>query len=131
MGNFAIRGGYYYDPAPAPDETLNILVPSFNFNSIAGGFGYKSGGLSIDFALEYLMGKDRTVSAGAMPGALHDEHPRPGPRSELRVLDRGQSELIRRRARALLFFCSPDLPSLRRRASVASRSSPVRERHPN
>jgi long-chain fatty acid transport protein len=69
VGNFALRGGYYYDPAPAPNATLNILVPSFNYNSIAGGFGYKTGGLSIDFALEYLMGKDRTVAAGgAMPG---------------------------------------------------------------
>jgi len=68
MGNFAIRGGYYHDPAPAPDATLNILVPSFTYNSIAGGFGYKTGGLSIDFALEYLMGKDRAVAAGAMPG---------------------------------------------------------------
>ena len=69
MGNFALRGGYYYDPAPAPDATLNILVPSFNYNSIAGGFGYKMGGLSLDFTLEYLMGKDRTVApGGAMPG---------------------------------------------------------------
>jgi long-chain fatty acid transport protein len=69
MGNFALRGGYYYDPAPAPDATLNILVPSFNYNSIAGGFGYKTGGLSIDLGVEYLMGKDRNVTAGAMPGS--------------------------------------------------------------
>jgi len=69
MGKFALRGGYYYDPAPAPDATLNILVPSFTFNSVAGGFGYTSGGFTLDFALEYLMGKDRTVAAGAMPGA--------------------------------------------------------------
>jgi len=69
LGKFALRGGFYHDPAPAPDATLNILVPSFNYNSIAGGFGYKTGGLSLDFAVEYLMGKDRTVAAGAMPGA--------------------------------------------------------------
>ncbi|NTV81522.1 MAG: hypothetical protein HGA24_08895 [Candidatus Aminicenantes bacterium] len=62
LGNLAIRGGYYYDPAPAPDSTLNILVPSYTFNSIAAGFGYKSGNLKIDLALEYLMGKDRTVA---------------------------------------------------------------------
>jgi long-chain fatty acid transport protein len=70
LGNLAIRGGYYYDPAPAPDETLNILTPSFTFNSIAGGFGFKSGGLKIDLALEYLMGKDRTVapSGDNLPG---------------------------------------------------------------
>jgi long-chain fatty acid transport protein len=69
MGKFAFRGGYYYDPAPAPDETLNILVPSFTFNSIAGGIGYKSGRLTLDFGLEYLMGQDRNVTEGAMPGA--------------------------------------------------------------
>jgi len=62
MGDFAIRGGYYYDPAPAPNETLNVLVPSFTFNSVAGGFGYRSGGFIIDFCLEYLMGKDRTAA---------------------------------------------------------------------
>ncbi len=70
LGKIAIRGGYYYDPAPAPDETLNILTPSFTFNSIIGGFGFKSGGLKVDLALEYLMGKDRTVAASGdnLPG---------------------------------------------------------------
>jgi len=69
IGNLALRGGYYWDPAPAPDETLNILVPGFDYNSIAGGFGYKTGGLSIDFAFEYLNGKKRTIAPGnAMPG---------------------------------------------------------------
>ena len=70
FGSFAIRGGYYYDPAPAPDETLNILTPSFTFNSIAGGFSYKSGNFKLDLALEYLKGKDRTVlpSGENLPG---------------------------------------------------------------
>jgi long-chain fatty acid transport protein len=70
FGMLAIRGGYYYDPAPAPDETLNILTPSFTFNSLAGGFGFRSGGLKVDLALEYLMGKDRTVapSGDNLPG---------------------------------------------------------------
>ena len=70
LGNFAVRGGYYYDPAPAPDATLNILTPSFTFNSVTAGFGFKSGGLNIDLALEYLMGKDRTVapSGDNLPG---------------------------------------------------------------
>jgi long-chain fatty acid transport protein len=68
FGDFAIRGGYYYDPAPAPDETLNVLIPSFTFNSLAGGFGYRSGGFIIDVGFEYLMGQKRTVAAGMMPG---------------------------------------------------------------
>jgi long-chain fatty acid transport protein len=69
IGKLALRGGYYYDPAPAPDATMNILVPSFTYNSVGGGIGYKSGGLSFDLALEYLMGKDRVIAAGAMPGS--------------------------------------------------------------
>jgi long-chain fatty acid transport protein len=69
FGNLAIRAGYYYDPAPSPAETLNVLIPGFTYNSIAGGLGYKSGSLTIDFGIEYLMGKDRLVAAGAMPGA--------------------------------------------------------------
>lgn len=70
FGKFALRGGYYYDPAPAPDETLNILVPSFTYNGIAGGFGYKSGGFKLDFCLEYLKGKQRTIdpSEDNLPG---------------------------------------------------------------
>jgi long-chain fatty acid transport protein len=71
FGSFAIRGGYYYDPAPAPDATLNILTPSFTFNSVIGGFGYKSGNFKLDLALEYLMAKDRTVapSGDNLPGS--------------------------------------------------------------
>jgi len=61
-GMFAVRGGYYYDPAPAPDATLNILTPSFTFHSVQAGCGFKSGGLHVNLAVEYLMGKDRTVA---------------------------------------------------------------------
>ncbi len=70
FGGLAIRGGYYYDPAPAPDDTLNILTPSFTFNSFIGGFGYKSGNFKLDLALEYLKAKDRTVDyfGDNMPG---------------------------------------------------------------
>jgi long-chain fatty acid transport protein len=75
FGALAIRGGYYYDPAPAPDTTLNILTPSFTYNSFALGFGYKAGGLKIDAALEYLAGQKRTITnpAAAMPG-VYQEH---------------------------------------------------------
>jgi long-chain fatty acid transport protein len=74
FGTLAIRGGYYYDPAPAPPETLNILTPSFTYNSFALGLGYKAGGLRIDAALEYLAGKKRTIPlTAAMPG-VYQEH---------------------------------------------------------
>ncbi len=69
FGSFAIRGGYYYDPAPAPDETMNILVPSFTYNSVDVGFGYKAGNFTLDAVVQYLMGKDRAIGADySMPG---------------------------------------------------------------
>lgn len=69
-GNLAFRAGYYYDPAPAPDETLNILIPSFTYNAFTAGIGYKKGSMSIDFAVEYLSGQKRTITSetAAMPG---------------------------------------------------------------
>jgi long-chain fatty acid transport protein len=58
---FAFRGGYYSDPSPAPDRTMNVLLPSFDFNVLTAGIGYILNGLQIDFGVEYLMGKERNV----------------------------------------------------------------------
>lgn len=78
---FTLRAGYYSDPSPAPDTTLNILLPSYTFNVVTAGVGYKVAGIQLDFGVEYLMGKDRDVPylktltdpafAAAMPGAYH------------------------------------------------------------
>jgi long-chain fatty acid transport protein len=71
FGDFAVRGGYYYDPTPTPDETLTILIPGFDFNNITFGFGYHKDGFGLDFGFEYLMGKDRNIAldeANSMPG---------------------------------------------------------------
>ncbi len=57
----ALRAGYYYDPSPAPDTTLNILLPSYTYNVVTAGAGYKVAGLQLDFGVEYLMGRDRDV----------------------------------------------------------------------
>ena len=66
----ALRLGYYYDPAPAPDETLNILFPSSTNHVITGGFGYYSENISVEAGLEYLFGQERVVEASGhnMPG---------------------------------------------------------------
>lgn len=58
---FALRGGYYTDKSPSPEETLNILLPSLHYKAFTFGFGYKKGKLTADFAVEYLTGKDRFV----------------------------------------------------------------------
>ncbi len=78
---FALRGGYYNDPGPAPDTTRNILLPITDFNSITTGFGYNINGIVIDFGFEYITGKEQEVPFGswaldpdyseAMPGKFH------------------------------------------------------------
>ncbi len=70
----AFRAGYCYDPSPAPDETMNILLPSYNFNGLTLGAGYRMKGLSVDAGLEYLTGKERTIAAtlpDATPGVYN------------------------------------------------------------
>ncbi|MFP4082206.1 MAG: OmpP1/FadL family transporter [Candidatus Aminicenantes bacterium] len=59
--NMAFRGGFYMDPSPAPDRTMNVLIPSYDYNVITLGFGYNLDGLQIDVGFEYLMGKEREV----------------------------------------------------------------------
>ena len=68
----ALRAGYYHDPAPGPDTTLNVLLPSHTFNAFSIGVGQTISDLQIDLGLEYLMGNKRTAgftSDNAMPGA--------------------------------------------------------------
>ena len=57
----AFRAGYYLDPSPAPDKTMNILLPNYDFNVLTLGLGYNLNGLQIDLGFEYLMGKDRKI----------------------------------------------------------------------
>jgi long-chain fatty acid transport protein len=67
----AVRAGYYNDPAPSPDTTMNVLVPNYDFNSISGGVGILLNNFTIDLTVEYLFGKERNVAfnlENEMPG---------------------------------------------------------------
>lgn len=59
----AVRLGYYYDPAPAPDETLNILFPSSTNHVATAGFGYYAEKFSVEAGLEYLFGAERDIDS--------------------------------------------------------------------
>ncbi len=67
---FAVRGGYYYDPAPAPDDTFTALMPNFDFNVFTVGVGYMNDGIGFNLGFEYLSGKDRDIDPAPdnMPG---------------------------------------------------------------
>ncbi|MBN2409981.1 MAG: outer membrane protein transport protein [Candidatus Aminicenantes bacterium] len=59
--DLALRAGYYHDPTPTPDKTMNVLLPCFTFNAVTLGLGYSLNGLVIDFGFELLLGKKRDV----------------------------------------------------------------------
>lgn len=63
-GKIAWRAGYYHDSSPAPDQTLNVLLPSFDLSSFTVGFGIPLGKFEIDFGLEILKGKQRIIPFG-------------------------------------------------------------------
>jgi long-chain fatty acid transport protein len=70
---WSLRAGYYYDPSPSPQGTLNILLPEATYNVGTVGVGFKKGALTLDLCMEALFGKDResTTEAGVparMPG---------------------------------------------------------------
>ncbi len=57
----ALRAGYYNDPAPAPDETVNIIFPSVTYNAFTAGGSYCLGKVSLDCGFEYLAGEEREI----------------------------------------------------------------------
>jgi long-chain fatty acid transport protein len=50
----AIRGGYFYDQTPIPDNTFDPNIPNANLHAITTGLGYKWSATSLDVA--YLIG---------------------------------------------------------------------------
>ncbi|MFH1734907.1 MAG: outer membrane protein transport protein [bacterium] len=64
--NLAIRGGFYYDPAPGPDKTQTILIPNATFYGLTTGFGYTIDHFTIDGAFEYLFGKERDIDSNGV-----------------------------------------------------------------
>lgn len=58
---FTVRGGFYHDPAPAPDKTTNIIFPSITYNAFTAGASYCLGKVNLDCAFEYLLGTDREI----------------------------------------------------------------------
>jgi len=63
-GKIAWRAGYYQDPSPAPDQTLNFLLPSFDMNAFTFGLGFPLGNFEFDFGFEILKAKQRIIPFG-------------------------------------------------------------------
>jgi long-chain fatty acid transport protein len=71
---FDVRGGYYRDPSPAPNSTYTILLPGCDWNAITFGTGAHVSKLDINFAFEYLMGKERNVNTWTADNMLGEHN---------------------------------------------------------
>ena len=62
----AIRGGYFYDQTPIPDNTFDPNIPNANLHALTTGLGYKWNATSLDVA--YLIGfyEKRTIDASSI-----------------------------------------------------------------
>jgi long-chain fatty acid transport protein len=84
INKVALRAGFYTDPSPVPDRTMNFHFPIVDANYITLGLAYDGRGpslhgLQVDFGFEYGMGKERTIDlanvgtspeyGGAVPGS--------------------------------------------------------------
>ena len=69
ISKVALRAGFYTDPSPVPDKTMNFHFPIVDANFLTFGLEYDGRGPSlhgvrVDFGLEYGMGKERTIEPG-------------------------------------------------------------------
>lgn len=72
--DLALRCGFYLDPAPAPDKSLNIIFPSISYKTFTVGTSYDFGAVAMDFAFEYFLGEERDIPFGKYADANPGKH---------------------------------------------------------
>ena len=71
---WALRGGYYLDPAPGPDNTQTIILPNTHFDVVTAGVGYKIDKWTFDLAFEYLKGRVRNIEESSLYENMPGKH---------------------------------------------------------
>jgi len=59
-----LRGSYFYDPSPIPDETMDLQWPDADKHTFALGLGLNFGNFSIDGVVQYLMVDSKRIIGG-------------------------------------------------------------------
>jgi long-chain fatty acid transport protein len=61
FGEWAVRGGYYYDNTGQPDFDVGPILPDSDRNVYTAGFGYNTERWGFDVAALYIVFKDRAI----------------------------------------------------------------------
>ena len=58
----ALRGGFFYDQTPIPDNTFDPTIPNADLYALTGGAGYRWGATSVDIAYLYGFYEKRAIN---------------------------------------------------------------------
>lgn len=61
--NWVVRAGYAFIESPIPDSTITPLLPDADRHALSLGFGYSTGGHTIDMAYTFSIYEDRGMTA--------------------------------------------------------------------
>jgi len=73
-GTFTLRGSYFYDPTPIPDDTLDLQWPDADKHTFALGTGLSFGNLSIDTTIQYTWIQSRQLQVNGESGNLNNAY---------------------------------------------------------
>jgi len=62
----ALRGGFFYDQTPIPDNTFDPTIPNADLYALTGGAGYRWGATSVDIAYLYGFYEKRATDASSI-----------------------------------------------------------------
>jgi long-chain fatty acid transport protein len=66
----ALRGGFFYEQTPIPDNTFDPTIPNADLYALTGGAGYRWEATSVDIAYVYGFYEKRAINGGTIDPTL-------------------------------------------------------------
>jgi len=66
----ALRGGFFYDQTPIPDNTFDAAIPNADLYALTAGMGYKWEATSVDIAYLFGFYEKRAINASSIDPTL-------------------------------------------------------------
>src|SRR2546427_2267024 len=74
----ALRGGFFYDQTPIPDNTFDPTIPNADLYALTTRLGYKLGGTSVDIAYLFGLYEKRATNASSLDPTIRGGFPPDG-----------------------------------------------------